>query len=148
MTKNKNLLSIALVLVLVVSLSLPAFAESLTIEQKVAQINNNIDQMIAEAKVEAEQCYLLYTSKVEAEMTKLDMGESQTNLVKQRINQYRSEYFSQIDMIGNSLVKNAYNLVMELYNSTSRSEVKISRTCIPVDLGCKTFAVDPLRFVG
>lgn len=148
MLKNKNVLSLVLVLVCILSAVTPVFAAKASVEQLVMQTNQQVDQLIAQAKAQADQCYVNYQNRVNAENAFLAKNPSQKTVVSQRLQQYKNDYSNQINDIGNNLVSNAYNKVMDLYNATSRSQVVLSCEYIPVKLGDKIFYVDPLRIVG
>lgn len=147
MLKNKTFLSLVLVLVLLASLSLPVFAASTTVEQQVEQTNQQVYQLIAQAKVKANQCTILYQNRVTAEKAILAKDKSQAVVVAQRIACYKNDYNNQINNIGNNLIADAYNKVLDLYNATSRSKVVFSVEYIPVLLGDKIFLVDPLKII-
>lgn len=148
MLKNKKLLSLVLVFVCTVSMATPVFAGKVSVKELVAQTNQQVEQLIAQAKVQANQCTVNYQNRVAAENAFLAKNPSQKTVVNQRLQSYKNDYDNQINDIGNNLVSNAYNKVMDLYNATSRLEVQLSPEYIPVKLGDKIFYVDPLRLVG
>ena len=147
MLKKITFKSLVLSLALTMVLSVSAFAISAETINKVNTTNNQINQMISAAVAQANQYTSNYQSKVVAEKAKLTKDINQNTVINQRIYAYTNDYNNQINDLGNNLVSNAYNKVLDLYNATSRDGVTLSCEYIPVKLGDKIFLVDPLRFV-
>lgn len=148
MFMKRTLISLLFVVILALSFSMPAFAANASVTKLVEQANKNIDQLIAKAEARADQCYATYQSRVNVEKALLAKNASLKAVVNDRIKQYTNEYHLQLDDIGNNLIRDAYNKVLDLYNATLRSQVDFACEYIPVQLGDRIYMVDPLRIVG
>jgi predicted PurR-regulated permease PerM len=145
----KRNFSVVLILCFVITiiLSVTTFATSSQVTALVNKTNTDIERLIDTAISQANQYTTLYQNRVAEAKALLDADSSQRTVINQRIAQYKVDYSNQINDLGNNLITNCRNKVLDVYNITSRSEVDLSSVFIPVKLGDKTFLVDPLKFV-